>query len=172
LRLPSRESWNGGAKGYLNIPIDEDIQDWDLQITFDRPVDTLEQWSAYQSTENSSASYSLTGKNWNSIICAGNNLAFDFLYRWPVDEEAPVITSIIFNGVELSLESCPETTIAPTTIITTPKPATCGASERRKSCKKKNGFCTSDKKSCKSTGGKVVKRACTGNACYCCIPKL
>ena len=39
LRLPSAETWNGGGKGYLNIPIHEDIQDWDLQINFDRPVD-------------------------------------------------------------------------------------------------------------------------------------
>ncbi|CAL4100749.1 unnamed protein product, partial [Meganyctiphanes norvegica] len=172
LSFPPGESWDGGRKGYINIPITEDIQYWDLQLTFDRPVEALEQWNVNQSPSGSSASYSFSGKDWNSVFSAGDLLSLDFLYRWPVDTVSPYITSITFNGQELSLESCSETTTAvPTTLkATTPKPATCGATARKRSCKRNNGFCTTDIKSCKATGGKVWKKACKGTTCYCCIP--
>merc|ERR1711872_1059565 len=102
LRLPSSEAWNGGSKGYFRIPITEDIEDWELKVTFDRPVDALEQWTTHQLPEGSSSNYSFTGKDWNSVFSAGDILSFDFLYRWPVDVDAPHITSITFNGEELS----------------------------------------------------------------------
>merc|ERR1711872_726115 len=163
LRLPPSETWNGGSKGYFRIPITEDIEDWDLQVTFDRPVDGLEQWTTNQLPEGSSSNYSFTGKDWNSVFSAGDILSFDFLYRWPVDADAPHITSITFNGEELSLEPCP---------TTTPEPATCGEGERRNFCKNNNGVCirSSEKRSCKQMGHLVRKRACEGTDCYCCMP--
>merc|ERR1712055_542542 len=190
LRVPPSETWNGGSKGYFRIPITEDIQDWDLQVTFDKPIDLLEQWTTNQSPAGPSSSYSFTGKDWNSVFSAGDALSFDFLYRFPVDTVAPSINSIMFNGQELSLERCPTTTTsttttsttttvtttttaAPTTFTTTtPKPATCGEGERRRSCTKNKGYCikNSEKKSCKSNGNLVRKRACEGTDCYCCMP--
>jgi len=180
LRVPSSETWNGGSKGYFRIPITEDIQEWDLQITFDKPIDLLEQWTTNQSPAGPSSNYSFTGKDWNSAFLSGDALSFDFLYRFPVDTVAPSITSITFNGQELSLELCPTTTTSTTTTVTTttttapttPKPATCGDGERRRSCTKNKGYCiiSSEKKSCRASGNLVRKRGCDGTDCYCCMP--
>merc|ERR1712055_729343 len=120
LRLPPSETWNGGSKGYFRIPITENIEEWDLQVTFDKPIDLLEQWTTNQSPAGPSSSYSFTGKDWNSVFSAGDALSFDFLYRFPVDTVAPSITSITFNGQELSLERCPTTTTSTTTTTAAP----------------------------------------------------
>ena len=34
--------WSGGAKGNVNIDITQDTLDWEIQLTFDKPVDSLE----------------------------------------------------------------------------------------------------------------------------------
>merc|ERR1711962_768899 len=92
-------SWYGGWNGKFNIPIMTNVQDWTIEIVFDKTVDKFEQWSVNSSPSGNSDKYTLTGiDGYNNDLNAGSTLSFDFLYRYQGHEDLPKITAIKLNG--------------------------------------------------------------------------
>merc|ERR1712224_932867 len=98
-------AWNTGATGKLRIPLSENTELWEVTITFDKPVDSLE---AYQGVDEmcDGETCTFTNESWNGELQSGNVLELtyqatfeDMGFDAPEDYPKPV--SFTFNGEDV-----------------------------------------------------------------------
>ena len=98
-------AWNTGATGKLRIPLPENTELWEVTLTFDKPVDSLE---AYQGVDEmcDGETCTFTNESWNGELQTGNVLELtyqatfeDMGFENP--EEFPKPVSFTFNGVDV-----------------------------------------------------------------------
>merc|ERR1712226_948190 len=98
-------AWNTGATGKLRIPLPENTELWEVTITFDKPVDSLE---AYQGVDEmcDGETCTFTNESWNGELQVGNVLELTYQAAFEdmgfqAPEEFPKPVSFTFNGVDV-----------------------------------------------------------------------
>jgi len=98
-------AWNTGATGKLRIPLPEDTELWEVTITFDKPVDSLE---AYQGVDElcDGETCTFTNESWNGELEAGNILELTYQASFEDmgfenTEDYPRPVSFTFNGLDV-----------------------------------------------------------------------
>lgn len=98
-------AWNTGATGKLRIPVPEDTELWEVTITFDKPVDSLE---AYQGVDEvcDGTVCTFTNESWNGELKSGN--AIELTYQATFEDMGfentdayPQPVSFTFNGEDV-----------------------------------------------------------------------
>ena len=112
--------WNQGSTGKLEIEVPKDINDWEVSLTFDKPINGID---AYQGIAESCDGVvcTFTNEQWNGLQKTGNLLTLTYQVQyndagWNVDDY-PKLMSYTFNGALCGEDESPSTespTVAPT----------------------------------------------------------
>ena len=105
--LNNYNAWGAGSTGQFEIIVPEDIETWEMTVTFDQPIDSFE---AYEGSEEKceDMTCTFTNENWNGNKKDGEMLFLNF----QSDGDNPSIISFAFNGA--LCDEPPTTTAAPT----------------------------------------------------------
>jgi len=105
------DSWNSGMKGKLVIIVPEDVEEWEVSLTFDSSINSMD---AYQGQDESCEKMTCTfsSQQWIAIQKAGNILTLEYQVQFDERDydEYPSLTSFSFNNVPI----CEKPTEAPT----------------------------------------------------------
>ncbi|KAJ8041630.1 Endoglucanase [Holothuria leucospilota] len=94
------QSWPGGFKGVVSIPISARIQGgWTMEITFRKRVTNFQVWRANAVTSDNKV-YTLTNKPWNADLNDGSVLEIEFLGNTGGSRGAT--GRVTFNGEEIA----------------------------------------------------------------------
>jgi len=98
-------AWNTGATGKLRIPLSENTELWEVTITFDKPIDSLE---AYQGVDEmcDGETCTFTNESWNGELQSGNvvELTYQATFEdmgFDAPENFPKPVSFTFNGEDV-----------------------------------------------------------------------
>merc|ERR1711872_492072 len=96
-------SWNTGATGKVRIPVPEDIEEWEVTLTFSGVIDSLD---AHQGLDEACDGEvcTFTNESWNGVLTAGNMLELTYQATFEETEDHPELVSIAFNGQEACAE--------------------------------------------------------------------
>jgi len=98
-------NWESAATGRFQITVPDDIEEWEVTVTFDQPMDSIEAYEGSDETCDGDTC-TFTNENWNGDVTAGTVLSLGF--QAPGD--FPEILSFTFNGA--ACEAPPTTTEA------------------------------------------------------------
>ena len=113
-------AWQTGATGNFQIVVPKDTSSWELTVTFNKPVNSIE---AYQGVSENCAGVTCTFSNeqWNGVQQTGNTLTLTYQIQYDYagedPAEFPMVTSFTFADVAGCEGDNPPTqapTVAPT----------------------------------------------------------
>lgn len=118
-------SWNEGMNGELEVVAPENLEEWEVTITFDQTVNNIQAWQG--TDENCDGNVcNFWNESWNAKLRAGDILKLTYMVQYADaghdSDNHPTVTYISFNGspcYESERPSTPAPTESPTEVPTT-----------------------------------------------------
>ncbi|XP_076048787.1 uncharacterized protein LOC143029762 [Oratosquilla oratoria] len=120
--VKSYDGWPGKYNGELQIPIEEYINGWTLELAFSDSITRFRVWGAKIKDETTS-SVKLVHRNSNKYLNPGSTLSISFTYSFRSPSN-PMINSVKFNDQELCKNDAVAAVTTATTTTTTTKTST------------------------------------------------
>merc|ERR1712198_609939 len=111
------EAWGSGMKGKLAFEVPADLDEWEVSIIFDGPINSCD---AFQGKDEfvEETTCTFTSEQWNAVQASGNTLTLEYQVQFDETTTPPNVVGFSFNGEPV----CEGPTDGPTDATTTGGP--------------------------------------------------